>query len=70
LIPSAIIPAYFGVTSWISAVVVSLAGLHLFLKSVSLFKTLNDKDAKKLMFGSFAYLPIILITFLIEFLIK
>ncbi len=70
LIPSALIPAYFGVTSWVSAIIVGLVGLYLLSKSIKLFKSLDNADAKKLMFASFAYLPLILITYLIEFIIK
>lgn len=70
LIPSALIPAYYGVTTWISAILVSIVGLYLLGKAVILFKTLNNNEAKKLMFASFAYLPLILIIYLIEFIIK
>jgi protoheme IX farnesyltransferase len=70
LIPAALIPAYFGVTTWISAALVSITGLYLLGKAIKLFKTLGDKEAKSLMFASFAYLPVILIVYLIEFLIK
>jgi protoheme IX farnesyltransferase len=70
LIPAALIPAYFGVTTWVSAALVSITGLYLLGKAIKLFKTLGDKEAKSLMFASFAYLPVILIVYLIEFLIK
>ncbi|MBI1183961.1 protoheme IX farnesyltransferase [bacterium] len=70
LIPSALIPAMYGVTSWVSAVVAALAGVYLLTKAIKLFKSLDNTDAKALMFASFAYLPIILITYLIEFTLK
>lgn len=70
LIPCALIPAYFGVTTWISAVLVALAGVYMVSKSGKLFKSLSDPEAKKLMYASFMYLPFILIVYLIEFLIK
>lgn len=70
LIPCALIPAYYGVTTWVSAILVALAGVYMVSKAGKLFKSLSDPEAKKLMFASFAYLPIILIVYLIEFLIK
>lgn len=70
LIPCALIPAYYGVTTWISASLVALAGVYMVSKAAKLFKSLSDPEAKKLMFASFAYLPLILIVYLIEFLIK
>jgi len=67
LVPCALIPAAYGVTSWVSAIIVALTGLYLLSKAIKLFRTLDNKEAKALMFASFAYLPIILITYLIEF---
>ena len=70
LIPCALVPAYYGVTTWISAAIVALAGLYMVWKAQKLFKTLGDPEAKKLMFASFMYLPAVLIVYLIEFLIR
>lgn len=70
LIPSALIPAYFGITSWTAAALVSGAGVYMLQKGLKLLSTLGNKEAKALMFSSFIYLPFILIVYLIEFLIK
>lgn len=61
LIPVGLMPYYFGMTGVISAVVISLAGLYFFYQSINLFKSCSIESARKLMFGSFIYLPIVLI---------
>ncbi|MBI3143037.1 MAG: protoheme IX farnesyltransferase [Bacteroidetes bacterium] len=70
LVPVALIPAYYGVTTWITGSLVAICGAGLVLRSVLLLRSLTNRDAKGLMLASFAYLPIVLIVYLIEFLIK
>jgi heme o synthase len=59
LIPISILPWVFSWTGITSLIVVSLAGLGFFLYAYKLFLTLDDKAARKLMFASFVYLPIV-----------
>jgi len=49
-----------------TVVVASFLGLGFFLFSYKLFLTLNDKDAKRLMFASFIYLPLLQYTYVID----
>lgn len=46
--------------------VASLLGLVFFLYSYKLFLTLDDRDAKRLMFASFIYLPLLQYTYVID----
>jgi protoheme IX farnesyltransferase len=59
LIPLGIMPYVFGLSGWISAWVAGLAGLVFFLQSWKLFSHLDLDHARKLMFGSFVYLPLV-----------
>ncbi len=50
----------------ISAIVITLAGILFFMQSLYLLKTCSEDAAKKLMFGSFIYLPVVLIAILLD----
>lgn len=49
-----------------TVVVASVIGLIFFLYAYRLYLTLEIKDAKKLMFASFLYLPLVLFTYVID----
>ncbi len=66
LIPIGLLPYMVGMTGAVSAVIVSLAGVGFFIQSVQLLKTCSDEAAKKLMFGSFVYLPVVLIALVLD----
>ena len=59
LIPFSLLPWLLGWTGMVSLIVATVLGLLFFLQSYKLLRTCDDKDAKKLMFASFIYLPII-----------
>ena len=59
LIPFSLIPWLMGWCGNITFVVASILGILFFVYSYRLYATLDDKDARKLMFASFVYLPII-----------
>ena len=59
LIPFSLLPWLLGWTGSISMIVATILGGIFFLYSYRLFLTCEDKDARKLMFASFFYLPII-----------
>jgi protoheme IX farnesyltransferase len=59
LIPFSLIPWLMGWCGNITLVVASVLGILFFVYSYRLYATLDDKDARKLMFASFVYLPII-----------
>lgn len=59
LIPFSLLPWLLGWSGWISMITASVLGAWFFILSYKLLLTLDDKDARKLMFASFFYLPII-----------
>lgn len=59
LIPFSLLPWILDWTGWTSFVIATLLGVGFFYYAYRLLMTCDDKDAKKLMFASFLYLPII-----------
>lgn len=66
LIPFGLLPATFGITGITSAVVATVCGVLFFSQTFSLMKTGDRKSAMKIMFGSFLYLPIVQIAYLLD----
>ena len=66
LIPVSLLPTFFGYTGAISAIVALIAGVIFTKQAFDLYRTLDTEDAKKLMFGSFFYLPIVQLAYLID----
>lgn len=66
LIPLGLLPAKFGITGLDSAIVASVCGVVFFAQTFSLMKTGSQKSAKRIMFGSFLYLPIVQIAYLLD----
>jgi len=58
MIPAGLLPLYFGETTIYSAIIITGLALWMVYYSVKLYATLDDKMALKIMFASFAYLPI------------
>ena len=70
LIPTGFLAYWLNVGTLVGGIFVAAFGLYLSTKSWFLLKDLNDARAKKLMFASFLYLPVILIIYLIEYLVR
>jgi protoheme IX farnesyltransferase len=66
LIPLGLLPAKFGITGLNSAIVATVCGVIFFAMTFSLMKTGNRKSALRIMFGSFLYLPIVQIAYLLD----
>jgi len=66
LLPIALLPAYFGMTGMTSAVVATVCGVLFLAQTFSLMKDNSRKSALRIMFGSFIYLPIVQIAFLLD----
>lgn len=67
LFPIALTPYIFNYTGWISASIVSAMNLIFISQAYKLYKTGNTDDARKLMFGSFVYLPIVQLALMFKF---
>lgn len=59
LIPISLIPWLLGITNNASLFIVGMFGVWFYFLSYRLYISCEDSDAKKLMFASFVYLPII-----------
>lgn len=66
LIPLGLLPMKFGVTGVNSAIIATVCGILFLAQTLSLMKDGSRKSALKIMFGSFLYLPIVQIAFLID----
>ena len=58
MIPAGLLPYYFGETSIYSGIIITALALWMVYYSVKLVQTKDDKMALKIMFASFAYLPL------------
>ena len=59
LIPFSLLPWALGTSGICSMIIVTLLGIGFFYYAYKLLLTCDDKDARKLMFASFLYLPIV-----------
>lgn len=72
LVPVTLAPYFTGMCSYgdtagmISLGLVTLANLFMIGRCVQLYRTMDVKDARKVMFGSYLYLPVILFAFLLS----
>ncbi len=66
LLPLCWIPFYLGMTGIHSAMIAMLFGVLFLIQTFQLMRKVNDKAALQLMFGSFIYLPIVQISYLID----
>lgn len=66
LIPLGLLPATFGITGIYSAVAATVCGVLFFAQTFSLMKDGNRRSAMRIMFGSFLYLPVVQIAYLLD----
>jgi heme o synthase len=66
LIPLGLLPAKFGITGIDSAIVATVCGILFLAQTFSLMKTGSRASAMRIMFGSFLYLPIVQIAYLLD----
>ena len=66
LIPFSLAPWLYGLTGNVTLVIGSLLGGGFFLLAYRLYHSCLDSDARKLMFASFVYLPIIQFTYVFD----
>jgi protoheme IX farnesyltransferase len=60
------LPLKFGITGINSALIVTVCGVLFLAQTFSLMKDGSRKSALRIMFGSFLYLPIVQIAFLLD----
>ncbi len=66
LLPIGLMPTFEGYTGLTSGIVAIAGGLMLSYFSFRLYKTCDNKDAKRLMFASFLYLPMVQFAYLFD----
>lgn len=62
LIPVSLVPSIFGLSNFISGIFVGLFGLLFLSQAMTLFLKTDVPSARRLMFGSFIYLPLVQLT--------
>jgi protoheme IX farnesyltransferase len=66
LLPLGLLPAKFGITGLDSAIVATVCGVLFLAQTFSLMRDGSENSARKIMFGSFLYLPIVQIAYLMD----
>lgn len=66
LVPMALLPQFFGFTGSITTVLMLVCGLLFTMQAVNLYVNCETDAARKLMFGSFIYLPVVQIVWMID----
>lgn len=59
LVPLGMLPAFFGMTGTISGIIIIICGMAFSYQAYKLYRDCTVKAAKRLMFGSFIYLPVV-----------
>jgi len=66
LIPMSAIPYILGITGWISMGIAIGAGIVFLIQGIKFHKTSTTKEAKRLMFYSIIYNPLVLLAYVID----
>jgi len=66
VIPVGMLPWFFGLTGVTSMVVALLAGMVMLVPAWQLYMTRDRKDARRLMFASFIYLPVVQLAYVLD----
>jgi heme o synthase len=66
LIPIGVMPYATGLSGWISMTVILAVSIYFALQSWKLYRECSIEAARKLMFGSFIYLPVVQIALVLD----
>lgn len=66
LLPLGLLPAIIGVTGLNSAIIATICGVLFLAQTFSLMRDNSRKSALKIMYGSFLYLPVVQIAYLVD----
>jgi protoheme IX farnesyltransferase len=58
------LPWAWSMTGWVSLIIVALANLFMIVQCVRLYRDMDVKAARRVMFSSYIYLPVVLIALL------
>lgn len=59
LVPIGLLPLMFRMISPVAVVIITISGIFFLIRAIHLHRTLEISDARKVMFGSFIYLPVV-----------
>jgi len=66
LIPIGVVPYFIGMSGMVSLVIVALANIFMVWKCVQLYINMDVSSARRVMFSSYIYLPIVLLSLLAD----
>jgi heme o synthase len=66
LIPAGVLPYFAGMSSWMSLVIILIANVFMIWLSVLLYMQMEKKAARRVMFASYIYLPVVLLALLAD----
>jgi len=66
MIPIGLLPFYYGLTGQVSMYIVLFANIFMIVQSVRLYSDMSVKSARRVMFSSYIYLPIVLLALLAD----
>lgn len=66
LLPIGLLPYYFRMAGPVSAIITTLCGIYFMVRAIQLYRSLEISDAKKLLYASFIYLPVVQLALLID----
>ena len=69
LVPISLLPVFFNLTGNLSMVIAIIAGSIFTWQAYKLYRDLSSESATKLMFGSFIYLPVVQLAYMLDKLI-
>lgn len=66
MVPFGILPFYFGLSGFISLWIVLICNLFMVIQCLRLYNEMNVKAARRVMFSSYIYLPVVLLALLAD----
>jgi protoheme IX farnesyltransferase len=66
LLPVGVLPYFAGISGWVSLLVILIANLFMIWQSVRLYREMEVKAARRVMFSSYIYLPVVLLSLLAD----
>ncbi len=66
LIPVGVLPYFFAMSGWVSLIIVFIANLFMIWQCIRLYREMEIKAARRVMFSSYIYLPVVLLALLAD----
>jgi protoheme IX farnesyltransferase len=66
LLPIGLMPYFFKMAGPVSAFITVICGIYFMIRSIQLYQSLEISDARKLLYASFVYLPVVQLALLLD----